>query len=582
MWIATYIVHFRLTFMSQPIKVLIVLFLIQFTHSIKSQNVNWLNTIGGLGIGQNWDYGERVAHDNNGNIILASHIRSRSTINNQPYTLTPHRGGYDLHLSKYNPSGSLIWEFTLGGIGNDVIYNLCIDKQNNILCVIAISDSIDLDPGPNVDLRDPKNGSSAIVKYDPNGNFIWGKQSFAWNFSLTTDNNQNVYLTGNFKGTVHFNFDTTFAYVLSSDGGIDAFTAKYDSNLNLIWAKKFGGPGTDFAYSITVDEYHNVYTLGLFESFIDLDPDLTSVDRHNAIHRKKVFLSKLDSNGNFSFGKKFGATNYNEVYSIQYHQNHIYYNSKFRGSLKFNRLYFATGSGTQDHTYILKLDLQGLPKWVALNKSTGRTRNWGMSFLENGDVISGGYFTDTVSFYNYGIPIQLVNKLNSINFNAYIIVRDSTGTFKSLSQFGDSNYVAINHISAFGLNSIVATGYFEDTLNYRIGNTPFSHAAKGRADGFLFELANNITTDIKRFPPQVGKNEVYPNPFNDYLVIKTEESIHASLELYDLDGKLNLSRSNVFINSDYKLPVNLSSGTYFLKITNRESGLTTIAKLIKN
>ena len=45
-----------------------------------------------------------------------------------------------------------------------------------------------------------------------------------------------VYVTGCFHDTANFNTET-----LISNGGYDAFIAKYDSLGNLIWVKKEGG-----------------------------------------------------------------------------------------------------------------------------------------------------------------------------------------------------------------------------------------------------------------------------------------------------------------------------------------------------
>ena len=76
----------------------------------------------------------------------------------------------------------------------------------------------------------------------------------------------------------------------------------------------FGGGVSTYAhgYSVVVDSSGNIYTTGKFGSAgagnvtVDFDPgagteELTSVGTHD------VFVSKLDSSGNYVWAKNFGA-----------------------------------------------------------------------------------------------------------------------------------------------------------------------------------------------------------------------------------------------------------------------------------
>ncbi|MEC8968690.1 MAG: SBBP repeat-containing protein, partial [Bacteroidota bacterium] len=65
---------------------------------------------------------------------------------------------------------------------------------------------------------------------------------------------------------------------------------------NLEWAKSFGGTGSDWGRSITVDASGNVYTTGFFQGTADFDPgagtnNLTSQGSND------VFIQKLDPSG---------------------------------------------------------------------------------------------------------------------------------------------------------------------------------------------------------------------------------------------------------------------------------------------
>src|ERR1700733_12414520 len=75
-----------------------------------------------------------------------------------------------------------------------------------------------------------------VVKYDSSGNIIWVKQSNTsgglsnyYQCTVTTDNIDNVYISGGFTGVIHFGSIT----LTSSSWAI--FLVKYNSNGTPVW-----------------------------------------------------------------------------------------------------------------------------------------------------------------------------------------------------------------------------------------------------------------------------------------------------------------------------------------------------------
>ncbi|HYH66895.1 MAG TPA: SBBP repeat-containing protein, partial [Urbifossiella sp.] len=78
---------------------------------------------------------------------------------------------------------------------------------------------------------------------------------------LAVDAAGNVYVAGEFEGTVDFDSGTGTT-PLTSAGGTDGFVAKYDAAGNLAWVTRVGGPDADYFFTLAVDPSGNVYAAG--------------------------------------------------------------------------------------------------------------------------------------------------------------------------------------------------------------------------------------------------------------------------------------------------------------------------------
>ena len=145
-----------------------------------------------------------------------------------------------------------------------------------------------------------------------------GTDEFGFGYSMAVDSSGNMYTTGGFKGTGDFDPGAGTTN-LTSTGSYDVFVSKLDSSGDLVWAKNFGGSGgisTDLALSVAVDSSGNVYTTGYFEGTFDFDPDEDETAELTSVGARDVFVSKLDSSGNYVWAKSFGGTATDEGNSV--------------------------------------------------------------------------------------------------------------------------------------------------------------------------------------------------------------------------------------------------------------------------
>ncbi len=441
------------------------------------------------------------------------------------YNLVTYKyGGYATFYLKLDANGNFVWVNDIGGgIGGSITSNsLAIDKKGNIYSAgyFFSSGSCDFDPGSGVFnlISDQTNSQPNIfiLKLDNLGNFLWanaiGNSAESMGNSLILDSSNNIYITGFFAGTVDFD-PGAGTYNLTGNGYQDIYISKYNSSGNFIWAKKMVGTGNyTQPSSIALDIYNNVYTTGAFGGTTDFDPgsgvfNLTSVDWSD------IFISKLDSLGNFVWAKAIGSSSQDGGSSITTDKfGNVYTIGAFGGTVDFDpssSISNLTATGSFD-AFVSKLDSSGNFVWV---KS-----------------ILGSNWTNGSSIF--------LDKSNDI----YI-----SGNFQGSADFGSVNLIC-NDSSTNGGDIFIA----------KLANPTITTGIENKENGisvFVFPNPNNGKFQIKIIDSNFKANR-------------------NRLEIYNVQGEKIyqsiLSTSNVEVNLNTH-----SSGIYFYKIQNEKEIIKT-------
>jgi hypothetical protein len=237
-----------------------------------------------------------------------------SGIYNVTYPLT---GGFGSFVLKLDPSGNFIWVKTTGGavpsFNSGTIWSsaIAVDAAQNVYSAGRFVATVDFDPSAATYTlaSDASSYDVYISKLNANGNFVWAKAFSGpdndWCASLTLDVFANLYICGLFGATVDFDPGPGTNNLVSA-GLYDAFIAKMDSAGSLIWAKRFGGTGSEGAYSLVRDLLGNIYTTGWFDGTADFNPGPSTYNLSSA-GNFDAFISKLDNAGNFVSAQKIGG-----------------------------------------------------------------------------------------------------------------------------------------------------------------------------------------------------------------------------------------------------------------------------------
>lgn len=89
-------------------------------------------------------------------------------------------------------------------------------------------------------------------------------------------------------------------------GTADFFLAKYNTNLELIWAFVIGNTGNDALTDVSIDPDDNVLATGYFQNTVDFAPNFVTADRSSTSYYD-LFLAKYSPTGSFIWANTYGA-----------------------------------------------------------------------------------------------------------------------------------------------------------------------------------------------------------------------------------------------------------------------------------
>ncbi|MEO8150979.1 MAG: SBBP repeat-containing protein [Bacteroidia bacterium] len=474
--------------------ILLSVFLIAYENgNAQSINYQWAKSAGGTGA----ENSKSITVDANENSYITGGFASPS-ITFGGITLT-NNGSGDIFIVKYDSSGNVVWAKNIGGSNEDEGRSIAIDAVGNVYTTGFFKGTVDFDPGSgvyNLSSTPIVNDNIFISKLDFNGNFIWAKSFGGYESSITCDPIGNVFATGSFSDTVDFDPGPAVYYLNTLYGNPYIFVSKLDSSGNFIWAKAIGDSSGNGSYSksIAIDGGGNVYTTGIFNGTVDFDPSagtyyLPTVSSFD----ESIFISKLDSNGNFIWAKGLGGTNvWAQGISIAVDVNeNAYTTGGFDGTVDFDPgpgVYSIFGPGD---IFISKLDPGGNFVWAKTMGHFYNDAGYSIKIDDNGNVYTTGVFQDTVDF-DPGPGIYNLWTLLSGD-DIFISKLDSNGSFVWAKSIGSSGADWGYSLALDAAENVFITGFFNGTVDF---NPPLlaNLTSNGNQDIFIAKYSECSNT----------------------------------------------------------------------------------------
>lgn len=510
---------------------------------------NWGGNIGGTGI----ERANHVTTDLYGDVIVDGKFNSPTDFDIASSVNSVVNSGYfDAYISKYSPSGSLIWVKTIAANANSnespYINSTVTDSSGNIYITGSFKGSIDFDPSPTGSRILTSNGESDIfvLKLDRNGTLVWagnmGSDESDVGNGLTVDSQDNVYVTGSFRKTVDFDM-TSGILNLTSEATDTTFIIKLDKNGTIIWGKATQGTGADGGNSVAVDSAFNVFVTGINVGITDFNPNPSSTFNLISAFEGQFFIWKLDSSGNFL---NAGVTTpSNTVYPSRANKikidsnNNVLVAGAFYGTIDFdfgpvNNSMNAMGTGCCSDAFILKVDNDLNYIWARKMGSTVSDMAYGLALDQNNNILSTGFMVGVV-----------VNDTSGRSENeAFIWALDPAGNQIDLEDYVGGGDDEGREITVDKAGNIYTVG----TFNYNLKDMNiFNYTSKGNSDGFIFKLGNVASPVPSVLPPTAVNDVLSVSGSSSHLfnVASNDQGVSASYTIkivsYPLFGTLTVN-----------------------------------------
>ncbi len=425
------------------------------------------------------DCGSGIATDSSGNVYVTG--SGNGTVDFDPSILvSEHDLDRDAFLSKFNPDGEFLWVRCFEGDGS-MAKGVAVDSSDNVYVTGNFNGSVDFDPGSLTDVRQG-NSDCFLTRFSQDGEYqwtrTWGGMNGDGSLGIAVTHAGNVYVTGRFLADIDFGSGLD---PLTSNGDFDAYICKFNSSGVPLWARSWGDISADQGYGIASDNVGNAYVTGSYQGTVDFDPGPGTDEQIS--DGLNTFLVKFEPFGGFCWARTWTA---DEGYGVTTDsQNNVMVTGYFEDTADFD-----PGPDEDNYDdegcYVIKFNSMGVRAWAriwgpAVIPGCGDP-GYGITTGPDDHIYVTGSFEGTVDFYPGS------GTYYGTGGGAYLSEFNSQGGFIQGRTWGESDSdtdtgwaVAVDNQGA-----VYVTGEFYNTADFNSNyNYDEDHTSNGMSDVFL-------------------------------------------------------------------------------------------------
>lgn len=367
--------------------------------------------------------------------------------------VSANQGANDFWVIKYNCRGSMVWQKTFGGTGDDTArsiiqtadggYVIAGDTASNNGNVSGFHGVIDM----------------WIIKISSSGVLQWqrslGGTSFDYAFSIVQSTDGGYTVAGR--------TESNDGNVSGNQGGVDFWVVKLSSTGTLQWQKTFGGTGGEIANSIIATADGGYAVAGTTRSN---DGDVSGNQGAN-----DFWVIKINSAGTLQWQKTFGGTGIDQANAIVQNTDGSY---TVTGETRSNNGNVSGNHGGIDF-WVINISSTGALQWQKTFGGTGNDQ--ATSVIQTTD---GGYAVAGTASSNDGDV-----SVNHGSQDGWIIKISSSGALQWQKALGGTNNDSASSIIQSANSTYVVVGGSSSTDGDIVG------PANGLTDAFILNLDTN-------------------------------------------------------------------------------------------
>jgi hypothetical protein len=577
-------------------KKLLLIFIVTFNFLLNAQSptFSWAKKTSGT-------YNEDctfIRSDSNGNIysigIFSGIVDFDPGVGT--YTLSASTSYYDFYILKLDPNGNFLWAKKFGGnTGDDYANSITVDNNNNIVVTgYFFGNNIDFDPNAGTTLLSSYGLRDIfILKLDPSGNLIWVKQiGQASNsdecYSITSDINSNIYISGNFVNTIDFDPNAGIYNLTASTALGYSYILKLNSNGDFVWAKQFGGDGSAY---INYGKDNHIYITGNFSytNGVDFDPTSGADSLYSVNNFQDIYVMKMDTSGNYKWATSAGGSDDDMSNAVTADINgNVYITGIFQSTLcpmGTTTLTNSSNTGTYWDIFTAKLDPFGNFIWAKKLGGNQDDKSFSVSIDNNSNVYTTGYYRTNVDFDPSTTSTFTLN--SGTNYNLFIQKLDQNGNFQWAGDIGGTGtaykYYAGNSIFLNNNNEILVGGNVTGTIDADPTSSTFTMTASATAsNAFILKLNGSGTATFIKNHELSDNFKIYPNPSSQEITIELNSKNKISqITITNYLGEQIIKMDNIENNLQKININNLPAGIYQVSINSNNQILSSKLVIVK-
>ncbi len=320
----------------------------------------------------------------------------------------------------------------------------------------------------------------------------------------------------------------------------DATPADAQIPAPVLWAKRFGGSGTDTGTHVVLDAQGNIYIAGVFSGSVDFGGG-----SKNSAGDLDIIFAKYDGNGNHIWSKRLGGSGTDGVQALLQDPSSgdLFLAGSYQGSVDFGDGVW-TSAGWSDG-FIVRYESNGTCLW---SRSIGGSSSESVqaAALAGSDLVVTGPFSGPVDFGDGAVMPD------STDF--FVLKLDGNGGLLWRKTFGGSANDLSSGVAVGNTMEVYVTGRFGGDVDFGGG----SITAYGGGDAFVVRLDVDGNHDWSRSFRGNGSAAASSIAVDATGSVFVGGAFHGNLEY---DGVKNVLSTNVFGQDIFVAKLNGSTAT---------------------